>query len=181
MAHAGLITERTSEEPKLRVGARLRELWAYREILLNLVRKELKVKYTASVLGAVWSVLNPIVFLAVFTFVVKILGNQTPHYAVFLLSGLLAWNLFSVALGNGTRSVIDNGNLVKKVSFPREVLPLAVVGVALFDFVLAVLRAADLHDRDRLRLPPRGPGAVPALVRDAGGVHDRPGASGSRP
>ena len=56
----------------------MRELWAYREILLNLVRKELKVKYTASVLGAVWSVLNPIVFLAVFTFVVKVLGNQTP-------------------------------------------------------------------------------------------------------
>jgi ABC-2 type transport system permease protein len=108
----------------------------YREILLNLVRKELKVKYTASVLGAVWSVLNPIVFLAVFTFVVKILGNATPDYPVFLLSGLLAWNLFSVAVGNGTRSVIDNGNLVKKVYFPREILPLAVVGVALFDFAL---------------------------------------------
>ena len=93
-------------------------------------------KYTASVLGAVWSMLNPIVFLAVFTFVVKILGNPTPHYPVFLLSGLLAWNLFSVAVGSGTRSVIDNGNLVKKVAFPREILPLAAVGVALVDFVL---------------------------------------------
>ena len=118
------------------MGARVRELWSYREILANLVRKELKVKYTASVLGAVWSLLNPLVFLAVFTFVVKVLGNETPHYPVFLLSGLLAWNLFSVALGNGTRSVIDNGNLVKKVYFPREILPLAVVGVALVDFVL---------------------------------------------
>jgi ABC-2 type transport system permease protein len=88
------------------------------------------------VLGAAWSILNPIVFLAVFTFVVKVLGNKTPHYPVFLLSGLLAWNLFSVALGNGTRSVIDNGNLVKKVYFPREILPLSVVGVALVDFVL---------------------------------------------
>ncbi len=104
--------------------------------MLNLVRKELKVKYTASLLGAVWSVLNPIVFLAVFTFVVKVMGNSTPHYPVFLLSGLLAWNLFSVAVGNGTRSVIDNGNLVKKVAFPREILPLSVVGVALVDFVL---------------------------------------------
>jgi ABC-2 type transport system permease protein len=84
-------------------------------------------------------VLNPVVFLAVFTFVVKMLNNQTPHYPVFLLSGLLAWNLFSVALGNGTRSVIDNGNLVKKVSFPREILPLAVVGVTLVDFVLQSL------------------------------------------
>jgi len=114
----------------------VRELYAYREILLNLVRKELKVKYTASLLGAVWSVLNPVVFLAVFTFVVKVLGNSTPDYPVFLLSGLLAWNLFSTSVGNGTRCVIDNGNLVKKVAFPREILPLSVVGVALVDFVL---------------------------------------------
>jgi ABC-2 type transport system permease protein len=136
IAAASNVTERTSESIRFRPVQRIRELGAYREILLNLVRKELKVKYTASVLGAVWSVLNPIVFLAVFTFVVKVLGSSTPHYPVFLLSGLLAWNLFSVATGNGTRSVIDNGNLVKKVAFPREILPLAVVGVALVDFML---------------------------------------------
>lgn len=109
---------------------------SFREILLNLVRKELKVKYTASVLGAVWSLLNPVVFLAVFTFVTRMLGNSTPNYPVFLLSGLLPWNLFSVVLGTGARSVIDNGNLVKKVAFPREILPLATVGVALVDFAL---------------------------------------------
>ncbi len=116
--------------------SRLREIAAYREILANLIRKELKVKYTASVLGAVWSLLNPVVFLAVFTFVVRVLGNQTPHYPVFLLSGLLAWNLFNTSLTNGTRAVIDNANLVKKVAFPREILPLATVGVALVDLVL---------------------------------------------
>jgi ABC-2 type transport system permease protein len=136
IAHVSTITERTSEEPTLRVGRRIGELWAYREILVNLIRKELKVKYAASVLGAVWSLLNPVVFLAVFTFVVKVLGNKTPHYPVYLLAGLLPWNLFSVALTNGSRSVIDNGNLVKKVAFPREILPLSVVGVALVDFVL---------------------------------------------
>jgi ABC-2 type transport system permease protein len=114
----------------------VRELWAYREILLNLVRKELKVKYTASVLGAVWSLLNPVVFLAVFSFVVKVLNNQIPDFPVFLLSGLLAWNLFSAALLQGSRSVIDNANLVKKVAFPREILPLSSIGVALVDFVL---------------------------------------------
>jgi ABC-2 type transport system permease protein len=58
---------------------------------------------------------------------------------VFLLAGLLPWNLFSIALGNGVRSVIDNGNLVKKVYFPREILPLSVVGVALVDFALQSL------------------------------------------
>jgi ABC-2 type transport system permease protein len=136
IAHANAITERTSEEPRFRPLRRIREIYAYREILGNLVRKELKVKYTASVLGAVWSLLNPLVFLAVFTFLVKVLGNDIPHFAVFLISGLLAWNLFSVAFGNGTRAVIDNANLVKKVAFPREILPLSTVGVALVDFAL---------------------------------------------
>ena len=128
--------ERTSEEPKLRVGARLRELAAHREVLLNLVRKELKVKYAASVLGAVWSLLNPVVFLAVFTFVVYVTGNQMPHFPVYLLSGLLAWSLFSNSLLLGARSVVDNASLVKKVYFPREILPLASIGVTLVDFAL---------------------------------------------
>ena len=108
-------------------------------MLLNLVRKELKVKYTGSVLGAVWSLLNPVVFLAVFTFVAKVLGAAAKDYAEFLLAGLLAWNLFSVSLTSGAVSVISNANLVKKVSFPREILPLATVGVALVDFALQSL------------------------------------------
>jgi ABC-2 type transport system permease protein len=130
------VAVRTSEPPRLRVVRRLRVLYAHREILLNLVRKELKVKYTASVLGAVWSLLNPVVFLAVFTFVVKITGNLVPKFPVYLLSGLLAWNLFQVSVSTGARSVIDNSNLVKKVAFPREILPLSAIGVALVDFVL---------------------------------------------
>jgi ABC-2 type transport system permease protein len=105
-------------------------------VLVNLVRKELKVKYTASVLGAVWSLLNPVVFLAVFTFVVEVLDNRFPDYPVFLLSGLLAWNFFANSLLTGSRSVIDNANLVKKMAFPREILPCSSVGVAGFDFVL---------------------------------------------
>lgn len=118
------------------MGARLRELFAYREVLVNLVRKELKVKYTASVLGAVWSLLNPVMFLAVFSLVSYVLGNQIPDFPVFLLSGLLAWNLLANALQAGARSVIDNANLVKKMAFPREILPLASIGVAMFDFLL---------------------------------------------
>ena len=118
------------------MGARLRELIAHHEVLVNLVRKELKVKYTASVLGAVWSLLNPVMFLAVFSLVVFVLDNIVPDFPVFLLSGLLAWNFLANALQAGSRSVIDNANLVKKMAFPREILPLAAVGVALFDFVL---------------------------------------------
>jgi ABC-2 type transport system permease protein len=127
---------RSSEPPRLTVRRRLPLILAHREVLSNLIRKELKVKYTASILGAVWSLLNPVVFLAVFSFVVKITHNQVPDFPVFLLSGLLAWNLFSVSLASGARAVIDNANLVKKVAFPHEILPLASVGVALVDFVL---------------------------------------------
>jgi ABC-2 type transport system permease protein len=118
------------------VGSRLRELIAHRELLVNLVRKELKVKYTASVLGAIWSLLNPVMFLAVFSFVVVVLKNRIPDFPVFLLSGLLAWNFLASSLQAGARSVIDNANLVKKVAFPREILPLSAIGVALVDFVL---------------------------------------------
>jgi len=128
--------ERTSESPHLRVGERLRILAAHREILANLVRKELKVKYAASVLGAVWSLLNPLVYLAVFSFVAKVLGAGIANYPVYLLSGLLAWNLFSASMGSGARAVLDNANLVKKVAFAREILPLSAVGVGLVDFAL---------------------------------------------
>jgi ABC-2 type transport system permease protein len=132
-------TERTSEPPRLRVAQRVPELWSFREVLFNLVRKELKVKYTGSVLGAVWSLLNPVVFLAVFSFVAAVLGGAAQDYPVFLLAGLLPWNLFSASLSQGAVSVIMNANLVKKVYFPREILPLATIGVALVDFVLQSL------------------------------------------
>ena len=123
---------------------RLRELWDYREVLLNLVRKELKVKYIGSVLGAVWSLLNPVVFLAVFTFVAKVLGASVDDYPVFLLSGLLAWNLFAVSLSTGAQSVVANANLVKKVYFPRIFLPLASVGALLVDLAFSLLLQAVL-------------------------------------
>lgn len=136
MASSSEVVLRTSEPPRLRVASRLREISARREVLLNLIRRELKVKYAASVLGAVWSLLNPIVYLAVFTFVTRVLRASVPHFPVYLLSGLLAWNLFSTSVSAGSRSVVDNANLVKKVAFPREILPLASIGVAIVDYVL---------------------------------------------
>jgi ABC-2 type transport system permease protein len=131
---------RTSEPPRLRLGARLLNLVRHREILGNLVRKELKVKYTSSVLGAAWSMLNPILYLAVFTLVFKVvLRSGVPDFPVYLLSGLLAWNLFATSLGLSVRSIVDNGNLVKKVYFPREILPFASIGSAFADFALQAI------------------------------------------
>jgi ABC-2 type transport system permease protein len=135
-AAASDVIVRTSEPPRLSIVQRLRELWDARQILGNLVRKEVKVKYKSSVLGLAWSMLNPILYLAVFSLVFTVvLQNRLPHFPVYLLSGLLAWNFFSSALGLGARSVVDNGNLVTKVYFPREILPLASVGAAGVDFL----------------------------------------------
>jgi ABC-2 type transport system permease protein len=136
---ANELVVRTSEPPRLRVVQRVREIWSRREVLLNLVRKELKVKYVSSFLGAVWSLLNPIVFLAVFGFVALIAGLALPNFTIYLLSALLGWNFFTTSITNAARSVIDNGNLVKKVAFPREVLPLSSIGVAGFDYVLQMV------------------------------------------
>jgi len=120
--------------------ARLRRLWAYRELLVGLVRKELKVKYKNSALGFAWSMLNPALYLLVFWFVFeRVLRNGVPHFPIFLLSGLLVWNLFSVALGGATSSMVDNAGLIKKVAFPREVLPLASVGAAVVHFFLQLV------------------------------------------
>jgi ABC-2 type transport system permease protein len=128
---------RTSENPKLHPIRRLRELWTYREILVNLTRKEVKVKYTSSVLGTAWSMLNPLMYLLVFTFVFEVvLKSGIPNFPIYLLSGLLAWNLFSGSLTLSARSVVDNANLVKKVYFPREILPLASIGASIVDFLL---------------------------------------------
>jgi ABC-2 type transport system permease protein len=139
-APAELDEIRTSEEARPSAWKRIKELVAYREILMNLIRKEVKVKYTSSKLGAVWSMLNPLLYLAVFSLVFGvILQSKAPDFAVYLLSGLLAWNFFGNALGLSARSVVDNANLVKKVYLPREVLPLASVGASLVDFFLQTI------------------------------------------
>ncbi|MDQ3147716.1 MAG: ABC transporter permease [Actinomycetota bacterium] len=125
--------------------ARTREVWRYRELLVNLVRKELKVKYKNSALGFVWSLLNPALYLGVFYVVFQVvLKTGIPDFAIFLLAGLLPWNLFSASLGAATQSIVGNAPLVNKVWFPREILPLAAIGAALVHFVLqaAVLMVA---------------------------------------
>jgi ABC-2 type transport system permease protein len=107
------------------------------ELLANLVRKDLKVKYKSSVLGFVWSLANPVLYLAVFTLVFNtFLRAGIPHFAVYFMSGLLVWNFFNLATLTATGSVVGNANLVKKVPFPRVVLPLSAVGFSGVHFAL---------------------------------------------
>ena len=126
---------RTNEAPRFRPLARLRELWGHREILANLARKELKVKYKSTVLGVAWSMLNPLLYLVVFYVVFTVfLISGIDVFPVYLLSGLIPWTLFSTGLAGQTTSVVGNSQLVSKVAFPRELLPLAVVRAQTVNF-----------------------------------------------
>ena len=119
---------------------RLARIIRYHELLVGMVRKELKIKYKNSVLGFAWSLLNPLLYLVVFYIAFeKILGSGIPSFPIYLLSGLLVWNLFSTGLAGATGSVVANSGLVKKVAFPREILPLASVGSTLVHFFLQSL------------------------------------------
>jgi ABC-2 type transport system permease protein len=137
----------TTPEPPILVIApgrsvvhRMQAVWRYRELLVGLIRKELKVKYKDSSLGFFWSMLNPAMYLAVFYVVFQvILGSGIPYFAIYLLSGLLSWNLFSGSLTAATGSIVNNGSLVNKVFFPREILPLATVGANLVHFFLQAI------------------------------------------
>ncbi len=119
---------------------RMAALWQSRELLVFLTRKELKVRYQASVLGFLWSMLNPAIVLLTYYLVFKVfLRSPIPNFALMLFSGLVVWNLFSIGVQSASTSVVGSAGIVKKVAFPREVLPLAQVGVAVFFFALQVV------------------------------------------
>jgi ABC-2 type transport system permease protein len=110
------------------------------ELLTELVRKDLKVKYKNSALGFVWSLANPLLYLAVFSLVFGFfLRNNVPWFAVMFMSGFLIWSFFNSAALDATGAVVGNANLVRKVRFPRVVLPLASVGFAGVHLALQLL------------------------------------------
>lgn len=132
------------------------ELMHYRELIVNLTIRELKARYKNSVLGFFWSLLNPLGMMLVFTVVFTVLmpNNQIRNFPVFLLCGLLPWNFFSAGVMTGTNSIVSNGNLVKKVYFPRSVLPIASVLANLVNFLLALIVLFALLFVFRIRLSP---------------------------
>lgn len=113
------------------VRHRLADVWRARELLVYLVRTEIKVRYKNSFLGLLWSMVSPALTLLVFTIVFGVvLKNGIPNFVIFLFAGLLLWNFFSTGVLAATGVVVHNAGLVKKVSFPREILALAAIGSA---------------------------------------------------
>ncbi len=118
---------------------KLRELWSYRELMRNLVLRDLRARYKGSALGYLWTQLAPLMLMLVFWLVFSIfMPTSIAMFPVFLIVALLPWNFCAEAVMGGTRSVIDNAHLIKKVFFPREVLPLVAVFSSLLNFLLSL-------------------------------------------
>lgn len=122
------------------VRAKLSDLWSARELLRQFVAKELRIRYKNSTLGFLWSMLTPammtIVFTALFGFAFRL---DIDDYAAFFLSGYLLWQFFQTSSQSSITAIVGNGALIKKVWFPREVLPLSMVLAQLTHFLLAML------------------------------------------
>jgi len=114
-------------------------VFRYRELIRNLVLKDLKLKYRGSMLGFLWSLANPLMMIVVYSFVfTRMMRVDVPNFAFFLLVGFLPWGFFSQSVMMATGSILDNGNLLRKVYIPSEVFPIATVFFNLVQFLLAL-------------------------------------------
>jgi len=120
----------------------LRELWHYRELFYFFTWRDVKVKYKQAALGILWAILQPLIMMVMFTLIfskaLKVSSDGIP-YPVFALSGLLIWNIFSNGLLNSANSMVTNANIIKKIYFPRLIIPMSAILTALVDFFFALI------------------------------------------
>jgi len=125
----------------------IRELWSFRELLWMLARRDIKVRYKETILGALWAILRPaltmLIFSIVFGRLAKLPSDGVP-YPMFVFAGLLPWMFFAQAVSGAAASVLGAGSLITRVYFPRLIVPLASVGVALVDLLIALVLLAPL-------------------------------------
>jgi lipopolysaccharide transport system permease protein len=118
-----------------------KDLWRYRDLAVFLTLRDVRVRYKQTVLGVGWAVIQPVVTTGIFSFVFGKLAGMSPGgvpYPLLVLAGLLPWQLFSAALSGSSASLISNSNLISKVYFPRLLIPLSSMGVAMIDFLVVM-------------------------------------------
>lgn len=131
----------TEIKPHSKLGFGSDELWKYRELFYFYTWRDIKVRYKQTFFGFAWAVLQPILMMVLFTFVFsRKLGvpSDSIPYPIFVFSGLLIWNIFSTGITNASNSMINNAHIMKKIYFPRLIIPISSVMVTLFDFLMAL-------------------------------------------
>src|SRR5947209_13149902 len=124
------------------------DLFRYRELFANLFRRDFQGKYKGSLLGVLWSLLNPLVLLGVYLLVFGVIfpNPKTGHFPLYLLAGLACWIFFATSMQSAARSLIDSAELIKKVRFPRQLVPFSIVATQFVTFavMLAILVVVSL-------------------------------------
>lgn len=115
------------------------ELWRYRELFYFFTWRDVKIKYKQTALGFLWAVVQPVMMMLIFTLFARTLSidSKGVPYELFVFSGLLIWNIFSSGLLGASNSIVNNSLIIKKIYFPRLVIPVSSILVSLFDFVMA--------------------------------------------
>jgi len=117
-----------------------KEIYKYRELLKTNIKKDIRGKYKGSWLGVIWTFLNPLLMLAVYAFVFPyILRVNVENYTIFMIVALIPWTFFTTAIQTGTSSVTANGAIIKKVYFPREIIPLSVTTSQLVNYLITCI------------------------------------------
>ncbi len=114
-------------------------LLRYRELLRQLVIREVKLRYKRSVLGFAWTVLNPLFAMAIFVMVFSKIFGGGPHYSLYVITALLGWNVFSLGTSRGLDSVVINGPIIRKVYVPKAIFPVAAVASQVVNFVFSLV------------------------------------------
>ena len=117
-----------------------KDLYNYRELMKTNIKKEIRGKYKGSWLGIMWTFLNPLLMLAVYAIVFPyILRVNVENYTIFMIVALIPWNYFTTAIQTGTGCVVANGNILKKVYFPREIIPISITISQLVNFLITCI------------------------------------------
>jgi lipopolysaccharide transport system permease protein len=130
-------------KPPAGISINIQELWQYRELFYFFTWRDIKVKYKQTILGITWALLQPLAMMLLFTFIFSrtLKLDFTIHisYPVFVLSGIIIWNLFNGSVSHAGESMIQNAAIIKKIYFPRLIIPCSAILVNLFDFLMAFI------------------------------------------
>lgn len=129
-------------KPSRRLSLNYKELWEFRELFFFFTWRDIKIKYKQTALGAIWALLQPFLLMVIFTVfffrALKVPSSEMP-YPVFVFSGLMLWNVFASGINNAGNSMVSNANIIKKIYFPRLIIPISSILASLVDYLMTFI------------------------------------------
>jgi len=139
MKKSSVTTMEYEIKPKEKFGLGLKELWDARELFYFFTWRDIRVKYKQTFLGFAWAIIQPILMTLIFSLIfIKNDFNLNVPYPIFVCSGFILWNIFATGISSAGNSMVTNANIIKKIYFPRLIIPISSILVSLFDFIMTL-------------------------------------------